>query len=380
MKWKQKDFFKLSVNTSGEVPEILLYGYIGTVRDIWGDKLEDESNSDTDVIQALTDLEKTHSRINIRINSPGGSMKHGLSIINAMRRSPAEITTYNDGFALSMGFDIWLAGHKRKMSNTTVGMCHPPISALHGNAQAHRDEGDRLDKLAETTISLLADCTGMSKEEVHKKFYADYKDHWITAEDALELGLIDEVETYEAAPLPNDPEKMSISELLGYFSRKGDEASKNVLKQLTNIKQRVLDAIVIPPFPAKSTNIKQMKIEDLKKSLDSGELSREDVAALLEVKKEEPEEKPGSENTDDTADVAKLISDAVEKAVKPLTEKVSKLETKLEEQGAKPGADATDVHKEKDTDATKGLDAQFRETMTGMLDDAEKGGRFSKSY
>lgn len=294
-------------------------------------------------------------------------MKHGLSMINAIRRSPAEIHTYNDGFANSMAFDIWLAGHKRHMSSTTIGMCHPPISALYGNAKQHREEADYLDKLAETTINLLAEVTGMSKEEAHGKFYADYKDHWISAEDAVNLGLIEEVETYQAAPLPSDPEKMSIPDLLSYFSKKGDQASKEVLKQLTNIKQRVIDAL--STAPAKSTNIKEMKIEDLKKSLESGELTKEEVLSLMEEKA--PEKKETPPDVDDDPDPAKMMAATLEEAVKPLVEKIDALEARLEEQGAKPAAAPTDVHKEKDPDHKS---SSFDDTMKAWLSEAKRSG------
>lgn len=369
---RTEKYFKLVTNTDGAVPEILLYGYIGTVYDWFGEKDEAESNTDIDFVRTLNDLEKRHSRINIRINSPGGNMKHGLGMISSIRRSPAEIHTYIDGIAASMAFDLWVAGNVRHMASNALGMCHSPISGVWGNAKQMRDEADTLDKFAQTTINVMMESTGMTEEEIRERFY-DYADHWLTANEAKEFGLIEQIENYEAEEMPAEPEKMSLHGLIKYFAHKGDQASKAFLKELTNIQQRLLAGIT-PPAPAKTANHKQMTIEDLKKSLADNTLSAEEVQAILAetTKEDKPAEEPKKEQAETQEE---NIGAAVEKAITPLQAKIDELEAKLKSFGEKPAETPTGVPTDKDTDTEKGgMEAEFKKTMENWMAESQSGG------
>ena len=59
----------------------------------------------------------------------------------------------------------------------------------------------------------------MSEDEIRSKFYDDYADHWMTAKDALEMGLIDEIEDYETALPVANPEKYSYRQLLEHATK-----------------------------------------------------------------------------------------------------------------------------------------------------------------
>ena len=210
----QDKYFRAYYDKEGNTGELYLYGYIGQKADPFYGEDPEEDITDKAVVKAIRELEKQTARINIRINSPGGSVMHGDPIITAIRNSKAEIHTYVDGIAASMAFDIWAAAKNRHASINSKLMIHATGGLAFGTAKDMRAAADMLDKFDQSAISTFADATGMSEDEIRKKFYEDYADHWLTAKDALEMGLISEIENYETAlPVPN-PEKYSYRELL----------------------------------------------------------------------------------------------------------------------------------------------------------------------
>lgn len=211
-KLKSNPYFRVIRGESGGAAELFLYGYIG--QDFWWDEdLNEESLTDLAVVKAIRELEKDYNRINIRINSPGGSVYHGDPIIAAIKSSSAEIHTYNDGMAASMAADIWLCGKTRHMSSHSKLMIHATSTIEVGTAKDMRAAADRLDKFDEASIASFAEATGKTREEIKSQFF-DYEDHWLTADDAMEMGLIEEVESYDVQQSVEDPERMSYKELV----------------------------------------------------------------------------------------------------------------------------------------------------------------------
>lgn len=210
----QDKYFRAYYDKEGNTGELYLYGYIGQKADPFYGEDPEEDITDKAVVKAIRELEKQTGRINIRINSPGGSVMHGDPIITAIRNSKAEIHTYVDGIAASMAFDIWAAAKNRHASINSKLMIHATGGFAFGTAKDMRAAADMLDKFDQSAISTFADATGMSEEEIRKEFYEDYADHWLTAKDALEMGLISEIENYETALPVQNPEKYSYRELL----------------------------------------------------------------------------------------------------------------------------------------------------------------------
>jgi len=205
-------YFRVITGTDADnTPEILIYGYIGQ-EDWWDDEAE-TNLTDIEVVKAIRDLEKNNSRINIRINSPGGSVMHGDPIITAIRNSKREIHTYVDGMAASMAFDIWVCGHKRHVGINSKLMVHSTGSFEFGNAKQMRQCADMLDKFDDAAVDTFSAATGMSETEVRERFY-NYDDHWLTAKGALELGLVAEIDNYQTQQAVEEPEKMSFRQLL----------------------------------------------------------------------------------------------------------------------------------------------------------------------
>lgn len=209
-------YFRVMTAPDGDSADLYLYGYIG--QDKWWEDDMTEPLTDLAVVKAIKDLEKEHARINVRINSPGGSVMHGDPIITALRSSPAEIHTYVDGIAASMAFDIWVASKNRHAATNSKLMVHATSSIAIGTAEDMRQAAAMLEKFDETSIASMAEATGMDPEDIAARFY-DYKDHWLSAKDAKELGLIDDVESYPVNSPAPAPEKLSFRQLLTVAGR-----------------------------------------------------------------------------------------------------------------------------------------------------------------
>jgi ATP-dependent Clp endopeptidase proteolytic subunit ClpP len=189
-----KEFFKVVALEGKESADMLLYGYIG--QEAWMEEDRQYDLTDIAFTKEFRRLEKSYNRINIRINSSGGSVKDGDAIITAIQSSDAEVHVYNDGTAASMAADIWLAvgdKERRHMSANAKLMIHSTISWAWGNAAQMRETADMLDKFDQAAVGSLAKALGKSEEDVLAEYY-DGRDHWLTAKEALALGLIAKIE------------------------------------------------------------------------------------------------------------------------------------------------------------------------------------------
>ena len=189
---QQPSYFRVIKSSDDDTDELLLYGYIGD----WGYEEEDDMTA-VAVVKAIRECDKKRRPFRIRINSPGGSVFHGDPIVTAIRQCRSEVHTYIDGMAASMAADIWMAGDKRHMASNSKLMIHRTSTYAFGNAQDLREAADALDKFDEAAIKTFVELTGMDEAEATSRFY-NYKDNWLTAADALQYGLIDAIDTYDA--------------------------------------------------------------------------------------------------------------------------------------------------------------------------------------
>lgn len=130
--------------------------------------------------------------ITLRINSPGGSVDSGLALYDAVKRSKVKIHTQCDGMAASMAAILLGSGMKgyRKAQKNSRIMIHQPSSGFIGKAsdiEVHAKETARIKALLSKIIS---DDTKQPLKRVMKDLELDY---WMTAEEALKYGIIDEV-------------------------------------------------------------------------------------------------------------------------------------------------------------------------------------------
>jgi len=148
------------------------------------------------VVQAqLMFLDSTSKMdITMHIDSPGGSVKSGLSIVDVMDYISCDIRTVNTGMAASMGSVLLGAGTKGKRSSLRFSktMLHQTSGGAGGNIQDARINFVEWEKTNKVLFELWGSYCGKTPEEVIKDATRDF---WLSANEALEYGIIDEVIT-----------------------------------------------------------------------------------------------------------------------------------------------------------------------------------------
>ena len=145
------------------------------------------------IVQAqLMFLDSTDkSDITMHIDSPGGSVKSGLSMVDVMQYIGCDIRTVNTGMAASMGSVLLGAGTKGKRSSLRFSrtMLHQSSGGAVGNIQDAEISMKEWIKINDTLFELLGEFCGKDKEQV--KVDAS-RDLWLDSQQALDYGIIDE--------------------------------------------------------------------------------------------------------------------------------------------------------------------------------------------
>jgi len=170
-------------------------------------------------VQDLKKLEAEFDEIDIHINSPGGSVFDGLPIYNAIVGSAKTINIYIDGIAASMAAVIAMAGKHVSIAKNGLLMFHSASGVSFGNKNTMLEAAELLGKIDDVLAVSIADKTGDSKEDISSKYF-DGKNHWLTAEESKEAGLVDEVLDLRGKNVPKDVTNMSYEDLMATYNRK----------------------------------------------------------------------------------------------------------------------------------------------------------------
>jgi ATP-dependent Clp protease protease subunit len=147
------------------------------------------------VIQAqLLYLDSVDSErdINIYLNTPGGSVYAGLGIYDTMQFIQSRVATICTGMAASMGAVLLVAGEKgmRAALPHSRVMIHQPLGGIQGQASDIEITAREILKLKDELYQIISDHSGQTVEKIRQD--AD-RDYWMTAEEALQYGMIDKV-------------------------------------------------------------------------------------------------------------------------------------------------------------------------------------------
>jgi ATP-dependent Clp endopeptidase proteolytic subunit ClpP len=176
---------------------IYLYGAIGA----W-----EEVNAN-DFTRIFNEAVKLYSKINLRINSPGGEVGEGFAIYNLIESAGVDVDVYIDGIAASMATVLMLTGKKVYVAKNALIMIHSPSNIVLGNSKDMEEMAKYLQKLEAQFSDLYAGRTGKDKKWIADN-WMDGKDHWFTAEEAVEAGLAHEIFNSKTAA-PKDTGNLS---------------------------------------------------------------------------------------------------------------------------------------------------------------------------
>ena len=130
--------------------------------------------------------------INLYINSPGGSVTAGMAIYDTMQYVKCDVSTMCMGMAASMGAFLLSGGTKGKrlaLPNAEI-MIHQPSGGAQGQATEIEIAAEHILRTKKKLNTILSDNTGQPYETIVKD---TERDNWLTAQEALEYGLIDKV-------------------------------------------------------------------------------------------------------------------------------------------------------------------------------------------
>ncbi len=162
-------------------------------RIIWlGGEVRDENANAICAQLLLLAAEDPDRDIYLYINSPGGSVTAGMAIYDTMQYIKPDVVTVGMGLAASMGQFLLTAGApgKRYITPHTRVLLHQPLGGAGGSATEIRINADLILGMKKELAAITASRTGKTIEQVE----ADGdRDHWFTAQEALEYGFVDRV-------------------------------------------------------------------------------------------------------------------------------------------------------------------------------------------
>jgi ATP-dependent Clp protease protease subunit len=150
--------------------------------------------------------EDSEAPIQMYINSPGGQVYAGLAIYDTMQMIPNPISTLAVGMTASFGTVLLTAGTKGQryaLPHATIHM-HQPLGGVQGQASEIEIQAREILRLKEKLNEILAEHTGKSVETIEKDTDRDF---YLTAQSAVEYGLVDQV-----MELPSTKHKKSVEE------------------------------------------------------------------------------------------------------------------------------------------------------------------------
>lgn len=157
----------------------------------WSDEKIKSDTSAKTIADTLAE-NATAEKINLYINSYGGDVKEGLAIYNQLKRHPAKVTAYIDGFACSIASVIAMSADEVIMGNNALMMIHHAWMYAVGNAAELRKAADDLDIIdAASNSSYLAKAGDkLTEEKLNELLDAET---WLNADDCIKYGLADRI-------------------------------------------------------------------------------------------------------------------------------------------------------------------------------------------
>lgn len=176
-----------------------------------------------DALKQLGDIKQ----LNLYINSPGGDVFQGIAIYNMLKRLKAKVNVYVDGVAASIASVIAMAGDTIFMPSNSMLMIHNPYTLAMGNANELRKAADDMDQITKASKESYLAKTGDKLTDEKLQELMD-NETWLTAQEAVDYGLADEVlNPVQAVASINNP-----------FAKQFKHIPKELLQQSAQVKAK----------------------------------------------------------------------------------------------------------------------------------------------
>lgn len=233
------------------------------------DDREEGMVEDVEDLQKILNQNKNASRIDIYINSPGGSVSEGIAIYNILKRTRSYKRVFIDGFACSIASVIAMAGNSISMPKSSMQMIHNAWTWTAGNASELRKAADDLDKINEIVVNAYMSKFKGTEEELRALLD---NESYLTAEECLEYGLCTKI--VEDNENTQEDVNSGIEATTNLF--------ENKLNKLVSIKNAIkeLDAETVKLETVKETK----NVETVKDGETVKETKNANVAKVNEIK------------------------------------------------------------------------------------------------
>ncbi len=199
---KMKQFW--NIQTEGQTSHIDLFGFVG------GSKEFNDGFNETDFLNELRAIPPDNA-LTISINSFGGSVYTALSIYSLLKNHKGQITFRIDGTAMSAATIITSVPNARViMPRGAMMMIHKVSVGIYGNAEDLKKTVEDIEKLEKNVLDIYAEKTGKPVDVIQALMD---KETYFTAEEALEFGLVDEIDETTVIENRADGDKVTINGL-----------------------------------------------------------------------------------------------------------------------------------------------------------------------
>ncbi|MDZ5609750.1 Clp protease ClpP [Bacillus pseudomycoides] len=186
-KQKQNKFFQMKASANGKSADIFIYGEI--TKYAWEEYGEVSSITFKNELDELGDGIET---INLYINSPGGSVFETMAIIAMLQRHPAKVISYIDGIGASCASVLPMISDKIIMYANSMLMVHNAWTYAIGNAEQLRKAAEDIERINQSMVQYYLNRAGDKLDADTLKQLLD-EETWLSAEQAIEYGLCDEI-------------------------------------------------------------------------------------------------------------------------------------------------------------------------------------------
>ncbi len=174
---KKQSWYSIEAKEGSTEADVIIYDEIGT----FGVSAKDFIN---EVKPLAVDT------INLRLNTPGGSVADGTAMFNVLKEHSARVIAHVDGIAASIGSFVAMAADEVRMAANTFMMIHDPTGLAIGGAEQMEKMADVLNRMAGSMATAYAAKSGQTVEAVRSMMAAET---WFTGQEAVDAGFADTV-------------------------------------------------------------------------------------------------------------------------------------------------------------------------------------------